>query len=65
VLAGALAPLSSSGLAASVAVGPHKVHGTLATVTLSGEAPDREAAEAEVHRLLDPFAIRHAIDWRG
>jgi fatty-acyl-CoA synthase len=57
--------LALAGLAASVTVGPHAVHGTLATVTLSGAAPDRSAAEAEVHRLLDPFAIRHAIDWRG
>jgi fatty-acyl-CoA synthase len=50
------AALDAGGVTAEVAVGPHKVHGTLATVKLSNGA-DEEA----VHRLLDPFAIKHEV----
>jgi fatty-acyl-CoA synthase len=50
------AALEAGGIRAEVAVGPHKVHGTLAKVTLSNGA-DEEA----VHRILDPFAIPHEV----
>jgi len=45
-----------------VAVGPHKVHGTLAIVTLPSGHGAR-AAEDAVHRILDPFAIPHEVAW--
>jgi fatty-acyl-CoA synthase len=48
--------LSSQGVRAKVAVGAHKVHGTLATVTLANGED-----EAKVHKALDPFAIKHEI----
>ncbi|MCH8884586.1 MAG: acyl-CoA synthetase [SAR324 cluster bacterium] len=59
-----LAPLAESGLEAEVQVNAHPLHGTLATVTLSGvDGGGREAAEEQVHELLDPFTIRHEIVW--
>jgi fatty-acyl-CoA synthase len=50
------AALDAGGVKAEVAVGPHKVHGTLATVRLSNGGD-----EAAVHRILDPFAIKHEV----
>jgi fatty-acyl-CoA synthase len=50
------AALAEAGIKADVAVGPHKVHGTLATVRLSNGGD-----EAAVHRILDPFAIPHEV----
>ena len=65
VFAATLAPLLNKGIAATVSVGAHGTHGSLATVTVSGVAgPERAAVAAEIDRLLDPFVIRHAIEWR-
>ncbi len=64
VFSAILAPLAESGLKAEVQVNAHPLHGTLATVTLSGvDGGGREAAERQVHELLDPFTIRHEIAW--
>ncbi len=66
VFATVLAPLAGMGIKVSVAVGPHAAHGTLATVTLSGDsAAGRTAIEDEAHKILDPFAIRHELVWRA
>ena len=74
-----LAPLASQGIQCSVSVGADGTHGTLATVSLgvtgssvaslnsatagAMSAAAREAAEKQVHALLDPFVIRHQISW--
>ena len=50
------AALESAGVKAEVDVSAHKVHGTLATVTLANGA-DEDA----VHRVLDPFALKHEV----
>lgn len=60
----ALATLRTPGLDVSVAVKPHSLHGTLATVTMSGARPDRrEALAATVAEVLGPYAIRHEVVW--
>ena len=68
VFAQTLAPLAQEGVQATVSVGAHGTHGTLATVTLSAAAGlpagERERLEQLVRRQLDPFVIRHRIDWR-
>ncbi len=46
---------------AKVTVGAHDVHGTLATIALSGER-DAEI-EALIADSLKPFAVRHEIVW--
>ncbi len=64
VFSDALAPLVARGTACEVTVGAHGTHGSLATVTIRGVAPEaREAVAREVHERLDPFVIRHEIQW--
>ena len=64
VFAQALAPLAEQGIHCKVSVGAHGTHGSLATVTVDGAAPDvREAIAADIHARLDPFVIRHHIQW--
>jgi fatty-acyl-CoA synthase len=69
-----LAPLASQGIQCAVSVGADGTHGTLARVSLSAANPSsaaseamnaatREAAEKQVHALLDPFVIRHQVSW--
>ena len=56
--------LAAAGVTAKIGVGAHKVHGTLATVTLSAaNNAARDKMESEVHRILDPFAIKHEVMW--
>ena len=46
-------------------VGAHPVHGSIATVTLSGVSPEeRTAIEQHVNERLSPFVLRHEIAWR-
>jgi len=60
----ALAPLLQAGLDASVSVGPHGTHGSVATVTVRGVAEaTREVTARQVHERLDPFVLRHEIVW--
>jgi fatty-acyl-CoA synthase len=69
VFAETLAPLLAEGLRVTVAVGAHGTHGTLASITLtrlSGGNPEpaeRERCEKLVQARLDPFVMRHQIDW--
>lgn len=58
----ALEPLRANGVDASVEVGAHGTHGSVATVTIAGAA-DRDAIERQVHAALDPYVIRHEIRW--
>ncbi len=63
-----LAQVASSappGAGIEVSVGADGTHGTIATVTLSGvPAAQREALEQAVHEKLNPFTIRHRIQWQ-
>ena len=60
-----LADLSKRGAAVTISVGAHPVHGNLATVAISGvPAAERAAIEQQVHERLNPFVLRHEIDWR-
>jgi fatty-acyl-CoA synthase len=62
VFTGALAPIRERGINCKVEVGPHGSHGSVATVTLTYVPEDQRAAVAdEVHRLLDPFVMRHEV----
>jgi fatty-acyl-CoA synthase len=62
VFANVLAPLTDNGIDCRVKVGAHGSHGSIATVTIAGLAEDRRATvEAEVHKLLAPFVMRHEI----
>ena len=64
VFAQSLAPLADQGIRAEVSVGAHGTHGSLATVTIHGVAPgNREDIAKQVHERLDPFVIRHHIQW--
>lgn len=64
VFAGALTPIRERGIDCRVEVGAHGSHGSLATVTLRNVPDDQRAALAEdVHRLLNPFVMRHEIVW--
>jgi fatty-acyl-CoA synthase len=64
VFAGALAPIRERGIDCKVEVGAHGSHGSLATVTLAQVPNDQRAALAdEVHRLLNPFVMRHEVAW--
>ena len=65
VFAAALADLSQRGASVSVSVAAHPVHGNLATVAIAGVATaERAAIEQQVHERLNPFVLRHEIDWR-
>ncbi|MDF3073686.1 MAG: hypothetical protein K0S54_1353 [Alphaproteobacteria bacterium] len=55
-----LEPLKVEGIETEIAVGPHKEHGTLATVKLL-KASDRNAAKAKIAELLGGFTIRHEV----
>lgn len=62
----ALEPVAGTGVTVAVAVAPHAVYGTLATVTLAaGDAIDRDGVARQAHRILDPFTIRHELVWTG
>ena len=64
VFAQMLSPLAEKGLSATVTVGAHGTHGSIATVTLAGVPENaREAAAKQVHDILAPFVIRHEIVW--
>jgi hypothetical protein len=45
-----------------VAVAAHDLHGTLATIALTGTG-DRTAAEAEVAKLLGGYAVRYEVQF--
>jgi len=65
VFAAALADLSQSGQSVSVSVGAHPVHGNLATVAISGvPSAERASIEQKVHERLNPFVMRHEVEWR-
>jgi fatty-acyl-CoA synthase len=65
VFAGALDDLSKRGASVAVSVSAHPVHGNLATVAIAGvPAAERAAIEQQVHERLNPFVLRHEIDWR-
>jgi len=60
-----LADLTKQGLGVEVSVAAHPVHGSLATITLSGASRSkREEIERHVHERLNPFVLRHEIAWR-
>jgi fatty-acyl-CoA synthase len=62
VFTAVLAPIRERGINCKVEVGPHGSHGSVATVTLTHVPEDQRAAVAhEVHRLLDPFVMRHEV----
>lgn len=64
VFARALAPLGAQGVELAVRVGAHGTHGSLATVTVHGVATEARAAIAQqISSQLDPFVIRHEIEW--
>ena len=43
----------------------HPVHGSLATITLSGATGSKRGEiERQVHERLNPFVLRHEIVWR-
>ncbi len=55
----------AAGITAEVSVDAHDLHGTLATVALTGGATDERAViEAEIGQALAPFAVRHEVVWR-
>jgi fatty-acyl-CoA synthase len=65
VFADTLSGLSSRGATVAVAVGAHPVHGSLATVSVSGVSPgNRGEIEQQVHEKLNPFVLRHEIVWQ-
>ena len=65
VFAGALDDLAKRGASVAVSVSAHPVHGNLATVAIAGvPAAERAAIEQQVHERLNPFVLRHEIDWR-
>lgn len=64
VFAGVLTPIRERGIDCKVEVGAHGSHGSIATVTLRNVPDDQRAALAEeVHRLLNPFVMRHEVVW--
>ncbi|MCP3477356.1 acyl-CoA synthetase [Bradyrhizobium sp. CCGUVB1N3] len=62
VFAKVLTPVTEKGIDCKVKVGAHGSHGSIATVTIAG-VPDgkREEVAGEVHKLLDPFVMRHEV----
>jgi fatty-acyl-CoA synthase len=65
VFSSALADLARGGATASVSVGAHPVHGSIATVRISGVAPRSHAAiEQQVRERLNPFVLRYEIVWQ-
>jgi fatty-acyl-CoA synthase len=57
-----LAPLAERSIDCKVKVGAHGSHGSIATVTVVGAPEDKQGAVAgEVHKLLDPFVMRHEV----
>lgn len=64
VFAQALAPLADKGIRCEVSVGAHGTHGSIASVTIRDVEPaQRETVTQMVHERLDPFVIRHDIQW--
>jgi fatty-acyl-CoA synthase len=65
VLIQSLDGLTKEGADVSVEVGAHPVHGSVATVTLTGVSESARAGlEQQVHERLNPFVLRHEIVWR-
>ncbi|GLR89950.1 acyl-CoA synthetase [Bradyrhizobium iriomotense] len=62
VFAKVLTPLTEKGIDCKVKVGAHGSHGSIATVTIAG-VPEgrRDEVAGEVHKLLDPFVMRHEV----
>jgi fatty-acyl-CoA synthase len=57
-----LAPLTETGIACSVHVGPHSSLGSIATVTINHVAEHkRDAVAREVQTMFAPFVLRHEI----
>ena len=56
--------LARSGTTFDVVVGAHDTHGTLAKVTIAGVSEaERESVGQQVRAALDPFVIRHELNW--
>lgn len=56
--------LRTAGVTATVRVGAHGTHGSLATVRPSVTAPkDRDATTATIAATLAPFVLRHSVEW--
>jgi fatty-acyl-CoA synthase len=53
-----LADLEQGDVHIAVKAAAHPVHGNLITVTLAGGSA---AAEAEIHKRLDPLTTRHEV----
>ncbi len=63
-----LAPLATDGVAITVTVGADGTHGTLARVAVKAAGIGQDARarlEAQVTERLNPFTIRHQMDWAG
>ena len=69
-----LAPLASDGVAIKVSVGADGTHGTLARISITPpsappdpawapHAPARAVLQARVQECMNPFTIRHQINW--
>jgi fatty-acyl-CoA synthase len=59
-----LAPLIEQGIRCEVSVGPDDTHGSLAIVTIKNvPTGSREAVAQQIHESLNPFVIRHQIEW--
>lgn len=58
-----LEPLKAEGIAFSVKVGPHDLHGTMARIEIEGASLDRAALTSRIDALLDHYQIRHEIAW--
>ena len=59
-----LASLAEQGIKCEVRVGAHGTHGSMATIMIP-DVPSgkREAVAQLVHARLDPFVMRHEIQW--
>jgi fatty-acyl-CoA synthase len=65
VFAQALAPLANQAIDATVAVGAHGTHGSLATIAIAGVPQAmREQVARQVYQLLSPFVLKHEIVWK-
>ena len=64
-LARVLQPLAVNGIAVAVEVGPHRTHGTFATIRLTAAgAGSRAALEAACREQLGQFQIRYELVWQ-
>ena len=59
-----LAPLGDAGVRYDVSVGAHGTHGSLAIVRVTGvPLVDRDVIAKKIAARLDPFVVRHEIQW--